>query len=136
MTFALVLAALVGWWAWKRRETRALRFGDVAAGVAAIVGVALLRKHELVPALLALGGAAFWLWQRSRGELTEREMMPLKDARRVLGVERDADADTIRTAHRRIVAQVHPDAGGTDELTAQVNAARDALLASRARRGA
>ncbi len=51
------------------------------------------------------------------------------EARQVLGVARDADADAIRAAHRRLIAQVHPDRGGSAELTRRVNAARDLLLA-------
>ncbi len=50
-------------------------------------------------------------------------------ARAVLGVGPDADADAIRAAHRRLIAAVHPDRGGSTELTRQINAARDTLLA-------
>lgn len=65
------------------------------------------------------------------GQLTRRrDGMSLEEARAVLGVSADADADTVRAAHRRIVTQVHPDKGGTAELTARVNAARDVLLAA------
>ena len=46
----------------------------------------------------------------------------------MLGLPVDADAAAVRAAHRRIVALVHPDKGGSAELTARVNAARDALL--------
>jgi len=49
-------------------------------------------------------------------------------AREVLGVGRDADAAAIRAAHRRLVSSVHPDRGGSAELTRRVNAARDLLL--------
>jgi CysZ protein len=54
--------------------------------------------------------------------------MPADEARAVLGVGADANADEIRAAHRRLVAAVHPDRGGSAELTRRVNAARDALL--------
>ena len=65
------------------------------------------------------------------GQLTRRrDGMSLEEARAVLGVSAGADADTVRAAHRRIVTQVHPDKGGTAELTARVNAARDVLLAA------
>lgn len=46
----------------------------------------------------------------------------------LLGVPDRADAETIRAAHRRLIAAVHPDRGGSAELTRQVNAARDLLL--------
>jgi len=54
--------------------------------------------------------------------------MPTDEARAVLGVGADANVEEIRAAHRRLVAAVHPDKGGSAELTRRVNAARDALL--------
>lgn len=54
--------------------------------------------------------------------------MPEEEARAILGVAADADADTIRSAHRRLVSAVHPDKGGSAELTRRINAARDTLL--------
>ncbi|MDE0879829.1 MAG: DnaJ domain-containing protein [Sphingomonas bacterium] len=53
------------------------------------------------------------------------------EARAVLGVADDADADQIRAAHRRLAAQVHPDRGGSVDLARRVNAARDLLLKQR-----
>lgn len=53
------------------------------------------------------------------------------EARAILGVSADADADAIRAAHRRLVAAVHPDRGGSTELTRRINLARDVLLKSR-----
>lgn len=50
------------------------------------------------------------------------------EARATLGVGPDADADTIRAAHRRLVQAVHPDKGGSTELARRINAARDVLL--------
>lgn len=50
------------------------------------------------------------------------------EARAVLGVGADADAEAIRAAHRRLVSAVHPDKGGSAELTRRINAARDTLL--------
>jgi CysZ protein len=54
--------------------------------------------------------------------------MPDGEARAILGVGADADADAIRAAHRRLVSAVHPDKGGSAELTRRINAARDTLL--------
>ena len=50
------------------------------------------------------------------------------EARAVLGVGATADAAAIRAAHRKLIAAVHPDVGGSAELTRRVNAARDVLL--------
>jgi len=54
--------------------------------------------------------------------------MTADDARAVLGVEDEADEDAIRAAHRRLIAKIHPDGGGSDYLAAQVNEARSVLL--------
>nr|WP_239987485.1 DnaJ domain-containing protein [Sphingosinithalassobacter portus] len=51
-----------------------------------------------------------------------------RDACTLLDVPADADAEQIRAAHRRLIARVHPDRGGSAELTRRVNAARDLLL--------
>ena len=50
------------------------------------------------------------------------------EARAILGVSATADAEAIREAHRRLVSAVHPDKGGSAELTGRINAARDTLL--------
>jgi DnaJ homolog subfamily C member 19 len=46
----------------------------------------------------------------------------------LLGVAPNADIDTVLDAHRRLIAKVHPDAGGSAELAAQINLARDRML--------
>jgi DnaJ homolog subfamily C member 19 len=54
--------------------------------------------------------------------------MPEDEARAILGVDAQADEDAIRAAHRRLVTAVHPDKGGSAELTRRINSARDTLL--------
>lgn len=46
----------------------------------------------------------------------------------VLGIPRDAGSATIREAHRRLILENHPDAGGSSERAGEINAARDAAL--------
>ena len=60
--------------------------------------------------------------------------MPAAEARALLGVGEKASAADVREAHRRLIARVHPDTGGSAELATKVNAARDALLAELKRR--
>ncbi|WP_425229010.1 J domain-containing protein [Sphingomonas sp.] len=71
--------------------------------------------------------AAAWFWFKTRSKPAVRDS-DLIDARAVLGVDARADADAIRAAHRRLLGGVHPDRGGSAELTRQINAARDLLL--------
>jgi DnaJ family protein C protein 19 len=49
-------------------------------------------------------------------------------ARTLLGLPRTPNRDQVIEAHRRLVAQVHPDRGGSAELVHEANAARDLLL--------
>ena len=50
------------------------------------------------------------------------------EARAVLGVDAGAGPREIKAAHRRLLIAVHPDKGGSAELTRRINAARDTLL--------
>jgi DnaJ family protein C protein 19 len=54
--------------------------------------------------------------------------MSVSEARALLDLPANADADAVRAAHRRLIARVHPDAGGTEVLARNVNLARDTLL--------
>lgn len=55
--------------------------------------------------------------------------MASEEARRILGVGPDATRADIQAAYTRLMRAVHPDVGGTAGLAAQLNAARDRLLA-------
>ena len=49
-------------------------------------------------------------------------------ARKLLAVRENADRKEILEAHKRLVAMVHPDKGGTNAQVHEANAARDLLL--------
>lgn len=59
---------------------------------------------------------------------TDQRAMTAEEAASILGVSTDADAETVRAAHRKLIGQIHPDKGGTDYLAAKINEARDYLL--------
>jgi len=70
--------------------------------------------------------AGKWPWELFR---TATASADEAQARAVLGVRRDASAQEIAEAHRRVIADVHPDRGGSSERVHEANAARDLLLA-------
>jgi len=76
--------------------------------------------------------AIVWLWWRRN--MAARTAMRPAEARALLGVGEQASLQEIRDAHRRLIARVHPDTGGSAELATRVNAARDALVAELNRR--
>ena len=133
MTLLLIVAAAIGWWAWRSGQIQALRFGDVAAGIAALCGIRLLGHGEAAVGLLAIAGAGGWAWLRRprqpSGALTAADAPTPSEARSLLDLPAGADRAAIERAHRRLIGRVHPDAGGSTELARRVNVARDTLIA-------
>jgi hypothetical protein len=82
--------------------------------------------------LAALGVLAWrlvterWPWEPRR---VPRRSAAEAHARALLGVGESASREAIIEAHRRLVVQVHPDRGGTNDLVHEANSARDLLLA-------
>jgi DnaJ homolog subfamily C member 19 len=79
-------------------------------------------KFLLFAALIAV---LFFVGKRA---LSGSGPMSRGEAAKLLGVVPDADAEAISEAHRRLIARVHPDAGGSSELAARINEARDVML--------
>jgi hypothetical protein len=128
--------------------------GPLALLVAAAVGYAIytgkVKLVQMPPILLALGGAFIalrggWIlgiaaiavgvtWYRgltwrmfgTRSEQTDE--YALSSARWLLGVSANDGADRIRTRHRQLISENHPDRGGSEERAAELNKARDLLL--------
>ncbi len=79
--------------------------------------------------LLAIG--LIWLaWHYLRPAPKTITPSAEQRARTLLGVARNADEGDIRAAHRRLLADLHPDRGGSAAAATEINAARDLLLDS------
>ena len=91
----------------------------------------------MIPKLLlaiAVAWCGWWLWQGPKHgpkPITPPRPSDETAALAVLGLGAGADEAEIRAAHRRLLQAVHPDHGGSAELTRRVNAARDVLLKRR-----
>lgn len=139
----LLIAALAIWLIWTGKLQRMTAKDGMALG-AALVGAVLAAKGKpVIGAPLLIGAALFFAQQgqarvrrRKRGvpPVAPADSADIVRARALLGLGRDADPDAIRAAHRRLIASVHPDKGGTEALAAQINAARDLLLRDQAER--
>lgn len=133
--FALLLVGLAGWLIWTGRLQRMSTKDGMALGVALVGAVMAAKGRPLVGAPLLLGATLFFFAQGQKSakkqpaRQTQTAPSDIARARALLGLSPDADAAEIRAAHRRLIASVHPDRGGTEALAAQINAARDLLLA-------
>ncbi|MGI9374811.1 MAG: molecular chaperone DnaJ [Tsuneonella suprasediminis] len=67
-----------------------------------------------------------WPWDYLRTPPTRQQAV--LNARKLLGVDANATRKDIVEAHRRRIALVHPDRGGSGEQVHETNAARDLLL--------
>ncbi|HEY7808226.1 MAG TPA: molecular chaperone DnaJ [Croceibacterium sp.] len=65
-----------------------------------------------------------WPWESN--DSARRQAMTR--ARKLLGVRPSAGRTEIIEAHKRLIAMVHPDRGGTNDQVHEANAARDLLL--------
>ena len=120
----LLVAAL---WAWSTGRLRRFSLDDAIGAALFLLGLRLLTTGRVLMGAGLMSAALLYAAYR-RGRFS-RPAMPLEDARRLLGVPPEATLADIRAAHRRLIAKVHPDAGGSDELARRINEARDALIA-------
>ncbi len=85
----------------------------------------------LLAVLLCLGcKLATGRWPWAFAALSPTRSQALTQARNLLGVSYKASRPEILDAHKRLVAIIHPDRGGTADQVHEANAARDLLLAA------
>ena len=128
----LILAVLVMRGRWRGRmsaQVRRLQTTVLLVGGGAVAAIFAVRGEFALAAICA--GAALLLWIVGGRRATPKAApADPKDAaaRGLLGVGPRAGREEIVRAHRRLMRQAHPDVGGTAELAARLNAARDLLL--------
>ena len=127
MAILLVIAGAAALWAWRTGRLKNYTYEDGVAAVLFLLGLRLMTTGRILMGAALMSGSLFWAAWR-RGRVARQTMSPM-DARRLLGVGLAATPDEIRAAHRRLIARVHPDVGGSAELAHRVNVARDVLLA-------
>lgn len=143
----LLAAALIAWFVWRdpsvqRVLSRGLRLAEWRPAIAvvvvmAVVGALALALRGAWVAGAVLAAVALWagLFVRrvSVRRTPDAPRMGRSEAASLLGVSEDASPEEVRGAYRRLMQRAHPDTGGTQGLAAQLNAAREVLLARRDR---
>ena len=127
----VLIAAGIGW-AWWTGRLKGFTYEDGVAAALFLLGLRLLTTGRMLPGAALM--AASILWAAHRRRKLSSTVMPVDDARKLLGVGPQASLAEIRDAHRRLIAKVHPDTGGSEELANRVNVARDTLVAEMNRR--
>jgi hypothetical protein len=134
MGLFVLLAAAGLVWAWWSGRLKSISQDDVVAALLFLLGLELLMKGTLLPGAALMASSLLWAAWRRKPRGAAVPAMPADEARRLLGLGEAASLEEIRAAHRRLIARVHPDSGGSAELATRVNAARDALVAELNRR--
>ena len=123
----LVIAALA-WAVW----TKKLQSQQLPPILLGIGGAFLAARGSILLGLGAIAIAAAWYrgmtWRLFGKSAKDNDAATLDSARFLLGVSRFDTAERIRERHRALIAQNHPDAGGSDAQAAALNKARDLLL--------
>ncbi len=149
LSFALLIAFLAFMLSPKLRAWLRARAVVISLGAVAVVGIALAVTGRLHWVVAAIGAALPMVWRLAgllrflpmlRGVFNRQAQakptassgpMSRDEAAEMLGVDPNADRDTVLSAHRRLIQKLHPDRGGTDYLAARLNEARDCLLKER-----
>ena len=126
----VLLAALGVFWYLGLLTPARLR---IIAGVgAALIGLYIAARGQYFVGLPLIGFGGYLGWTGAR-KPPDPAMTPRRAAR-LLGVKPTATLEEIRTAHRLAIASAHPDRGGTDAASAELNEARDVLVAAHMKR--
>lgn len=145
LLLAGLLLMLLNWWANAEVKSakRSLMWLIIAVcGVLALIllatgkallaavpaGFALARMVGPAVAARLLKGIDFSRFGGAGAKQQGTQQMSRTEALEVLGLQEDATKQDINDAYRRLMAQVHPDKGGSDWMAAKLNTARRTLL--------
>jgi hypothetical protein len=153
MSFLIAAAVVaVGWWVIKSyakaNTAQAKVLTNKFAGYALLGLAGLLAMRSHFEYALALGALAMGMlgYQQALSAFKPKHPLPngtreqeppshrgkvrmsRDEALRVLGLKAEASNEDIKSAHRRLLKDYHPDKGGTDYIAAKINEAKDVLL--------
>ena len=138
MIFIIIGVAVLGILVWAgRRPARVSGGGRLLAALfatmAAVAAIVAALRGGWIPSLFLVACSAYLGQTARRGASANlggsAPAMSVHEARAILGVGDAAGRAEIIAAYRRLMQRAHPDHGGSTGLAAQLNAARECLLA-------
>ncbi|MGE0753948.1 MAG: DnaJ domain-containing protein [Alphaproteobacteria bacterium] len=99
--------------------------------ISRVTHIPLARLLQLLPYFVASFKRASQAQEQYRQTYQPGQGMTQEEACTILGVQAHATKEEIQRNYRRLMAQHHPDKGGSDYLAAKINEARDVLLAAK-----
>jgi hypothetical protein len=130
----LLIAGLLGWALWAGRITLA----QLPPLLLAVSGAFIAARGQWLFGLGVIGVGIVWYVGQARritgAHRTQSQLQAIDNARRLLGVVAQDDAERIKARHRILITQNHPDTGGDPKTAQQLNDARDLLLHDLARK--
>lgn len=125
---AALLLAVLGWAYWTGK-IKAQQLPPILLGLA---GLFLSLRGQWLIGVGAILVALPWYrgmsWRLFGSKLKKIDQAAIDNARFLLGVSRFDNEERIKERHRILIAQVHPDRGGSAERATELNQARDLLL--------
>ena len=148
LLLAALLFVLLNWWANAELKSAKRSLTWAIVGVCLVLGLILLATGKALLAAVPAGFALFRMAGPAVAKLllgrvmsgkfrkgttgnsasNGQQQMTRSEALEVLGLEDGASKTDVNEAYKRLMAQVHPDKGGSDWMAAKLNAARKTLL--------
>jgi DnaJ family protein C protein 19 len=122
--FVALAAITMGW----LLITGKIQFPQLPPVLLGLVALLFLGRGEWIGSAVGLGIAVVWFQGMRLQSKHSNEPKAIKSALALLDASPLDDAATIRARHRKLIADNHPDTGGSHQRAAQLNEARDLLL--------
>lgn len=125
---ALLIAAALGYAVWSGK----IRLAQLPPILLTLGGAMIALKGNWILGIAAVGVGLSWYrgmtWRMFGLNSKQSDEFGLGKARWLLGVSASDDAERIRARYRHLIAQNHPDTGGSEGRAMELNKARDVLL--------
>ena len=131
---ALLIAAALGYAVWSGK----IKLAQLSPILLTLAGAMIaIRGGWLIGVPAMIAGVTWYrgmTWRMFGTKAVQTDEFDLSKAHWLLGVTAQDDAERIRARYRHLIAQNHPDVGGSEDRAIELNKARDVLLDDLARK--